>query len=249
MACPTSPKDFENLKMKSLHANSLAMLNTLDLAERHHAKYVYASSSVVYGNPTKENQIFSELEQGVVNHLSPRACYDEGKRFGETCVSTYREMQGIDAKIARIFTTYGPKMMLFQGLLIPDFILNAISGKDLVVYGDKSFYTSLCYISDMVDGLVRLMSAPPDVWLMNFGGDATYPIVEVAQKIIKMTGSSSKVVFEPELLFATKKGAANVSYAKDVLDWMPLTRLENGLKATIDYTMANKEALLFGRGK
>ncbi|OGH88486.1 MAG: hypothetical protein A3J93_04450 [Candidatus Magasanikbacteria bacterium RIFOXYC2_FULL_42_28] len=247
LACPTSPKDFENLKMKSLHANSLAMLNTLDLAERHHAKYVYASSAVVYGDTTSESQLFNESHLGQVNQLSPRACYDEGKRFGETCVATYRQTQGIDAKIARVFTTYGPKMMLRQGLMIPDFILDAISGKNLVVYGDESFRTSLCYINDMIDGLVRLMSAPPDVWLINLGGDTNHRIIEVAQKIINLTGSSSTVAFEPALLFATKKGLPDLAYAKDVLDWMPLTRLEDGLQSTIDYTMANKEALLFDR--
>jgi len=127
LACPTSPKDFERLKMKTLKSNSAGMLNTLDIAVKYKAKYVFGSSSVVYGDSTPENDTFSEHEEGLVNHFSPRACYDEGKRFAETCVETYCQVYGVDAKIARVFTTYGPKMKLFEGQLIPDFIINRYS--------------------------------------------------------------------------------------------------------------------------
>ena len=134
LACPTSPKNFEQKKMESLWANSSAMISTLDLATHYRAKYVFASSSVVYGPPRDGKTVFSEGDEGIVNHLSPRGCYDEGKRFAETCVETYRQFHGIDGKIARIFTTYGPRMKLRDGLLIPDFILDAIEGRDLVIY-------------------------------------------------------------------------------------------------------------------
>lgn len=245
LACPTSPKDFEKLKMQSLLANSASMINTLDLAVKYHAKYIFTSSSVVYGEPTEDKQVFAESYEGVVHHLTPRACYDEGKRFAETCVETYRQVHGVDAKIARVFTTYGPRMMLYQGLLIPDFILNALEGKDLVIYGDETFYTSLCYVTDMVDALVRLMSAGPELRVVNISGTEVVLMKDVAEKIIAMTGSSSQVVFEEPLLFATKKGMAELGFMKEQLGWMPLVRLEDGLQKTIDYTMANKEALLF----
>ncbi|OGH93985.1 MAG: hypothetical protein A2538_03745 [Candidatus Magasanikbacteria bacterium RIFOXYD2_FULL_41_14] len=246
LACPTSPKDFEDLKMKSLLANSVTMINTLDLAVRYHAKYVFASSSVVYGE-FDDNEALTEDYMGVVDHLTPRSCYDEGKRFAETCVETYREIYGLDAKSARIFTTYGPRMMLYEGLLIPDFILDAIQGKDLTIYGDETYNTSLCFVTDMVNGLIRLMAADPELSLINLGGNQMFSMVEVAKKIISMTESSSGIKFEPALLFATRKAKADLTLAKEELDWVPLVRLEDGLQKTINFTIANKEALLFDR--
>jgi len=248
LACPTSPKDFEKLKMNSLWSNSMAMINTLDLAVKYRSKYVFTSSSVVYGNATKENFEFEESDLGVVDHLSPRACYDEGKRFAETCVETYRQVHGVDAKIARVFTTFGPRMKLFEGQLIPDFIINAINNKDLVIYGDENLSMSLCYVSDMTDGLTRLMTSGPEVKIVNLGGDNLVKMVDVANMIIEMTNSSSKVVFEDPLIFLTSKGKPDLSYVRDVLGWMPLVRLQDGLQKTVDYAVANKEALLFSNG-
>lgn len=245
LACPTSPKDFESLKMKTLAANSTAMFNTLDLAVKYRAKYVFASSSVVYGPATDERNHFKETDQGLVGHLTPRACYDEGKKFAEAAVETYRQVYGVDAKIARVFTTYGPRMHLFQGLLIPDFIISAIDGKDLVIYGDESFSTSLCYIDDIITGLTKLMSSDPEVKVANFGDDKIVRIVDVANMIIKMMNSSSKVSFEESLIFLSRKGAADLTFVKEALGWMPLVRLEDGLEKTIEYVVANKEALLF----
>jgi len=198
---------------------------------------------VVYGAPTEEETFFHEEDEGIVNHLSPRACYDEGKRFAETCVETYRQVHGIDTKIARVFTTYGPRMKLRDGLLIPDFILDALAGRDLVVYGDESLIQSLCYITDMVDGLVRLMHAGPEVSIVNLGVDETLKMVDVANKIIEMTGSTSHVKFEKPLEFLTKKGFPDLTRAKESLGWISLVRLEEGLRKTIDYTIANKEML------
>jgi UDP-glucuronate decarboxylase len=249
LACPTSPKDFESLKMKTLSANSTAMFNTLDLAVKYRAKYVFASSSVVYGDATDSRNVFKESDQGLTDHLSPRACYDEGKKFAESTVETYRQVYGVDAKIARIFTTYGPRMRLFQGLLIPDFIVDAMEGKDLVVYGDESFSTSLCYVDDVITGFTKLMAAEPEIKVANFGDDKIVRIVDVANMIIQKMNSTSKVTFENSLLFLTKKGAADLSYVKDTLGWMPLVRLEDGLEKTIEYVVANKEALLFNHNR
>ena len=228
--------------MHSLHANSRAILSTLDLAVKYRAKYVFTSSSVVYGAATDERDIFEESDEGIVQHLSPRACYDEGKRFAETCIDTYKQVYGVDAKIARVFTTYGPRMKLRDGLLIPDFILDALDGKDLQIYGDETLKQSLCYITDLIDGLVRLMHAGPDISIVNIGHDTPVRMVDVATKIIEMTRSTSQVFQEP-LEFLTKKGTPNLTRAKEELGWLPLIGLEEGLQKTIDYTIANKEML------
>lgn len=245
LACPTSPKDFEKLKMQSLWANSTAMVNTLDMAVKYHAKYLFTSSAVVYGQEQNMGDLFKETDQGTVDQLSERACYDEGKRFAETCVETYRQVYGLDTKIARVFTTYGPHMKIFDKQLIPDFIINSLEGKDLVIYGDKNFSTSLCYVSDIVDGLVRMQNTGPEVKLANLGGEKAIPYLEVAQMIIKMTNSTSKITLQDPLLFLTSKGLPDISYAKNSLDWVPLVRLEEGLRKTIDYIIARKETLLF----
>lgn len=245
LACPTSPKNFEDLKIHSLWANSQAVISTLDLAVKHKAKYIFASSSVVYGEATDDNNNFAEDEEGLVYHLSPRGCYDEGKRFAETCASTYRQVYGIDAKIARIFTTYGPRMKLRDGLLIPDFIVQALEGKPLVIYGDETFEQSLCYVTDITDGLTRLMETDPNTWIVNLGSDEPLRMVDVANKIIELTHSSSEVVFEDSLAFLTKKGVPDLRKAKDELSWVPLIRLPDGLQRTIDYALANKEAMHF----
>lgn len=244
LACPTSPKNFDELKINTLAANSAAMLNTLDLAVKYKAKYVFTSSSVVYGPVNEEDKHFKETDIGMVDHLTSRACYDEGKRFAETCVETYRQVHGIDAKIARVFTTYGARMRLFHGLLIPDFIVNAIDGKDLVVQGDENLSTSLCYITDLITGLIGLMGATPEVKIVNFGGDNIIKFADVAQMIIDRLGSSSKIVFEKPTDFLTKKGAPDLSYTSEMLGWMPLIRLEDGLEKTVEYVSANKEAMM-----
>lgn len=243
LACPTSPKNFEQVKIHSLWANSRAILSTLDVAVQYRAKYLFASSSVVYGAPQTPDQVFHEEDEGLVNHLSPRACYDEGKRFAETCVETYRQVHGLDGKIARIFTTYGPRMRLHDGFLVPDFIVDALDGKDLVIYGDENLTQSLTYVSDTVDGLFRLMQADPEMSVVNIGHDEILRMHDVADMIIHMTGSRSRVVFEAPLEFLTPKGIPDLRRAKEHLGWIPLIRLEDGLKKVIDYTIANRQML------
>ncbi len=243
LACPTSPKNFEQKKLHSLWANSSSMISTLDLAVKYHAKYVFTSSSVVYGPAPANNTTFTETDEGKVNHLSPRGCYDEGKRFAETCVETYRQVYGLDAKIARVFTTYGPRMRLRDGLLIPDFILDAIENRNLVIYGGPEANQSLIYVSDMVDGLVRLMHTGPDVHLVNLGSDQVVKMNEVAEMIIAMTESTSSVHYEEPLDYVSQKGIPDLRRAKEHLDWLPLVRLQEGLRKTIDYTIAHKEIM------
>ncbi len=245
LACPTSAKNFEKLKIQTLLANFLGTKNMLDLALKYKAKFLLASSSVVYGPRRSDRVFFNENDLGEnINQLSPRACYDEGKRFAETVAATYEQMYGLDVKIARIFRTYGPKERLFDGEMVPDFIIDALENKDLIIYGDESFSTSLCYVADIVDGLVRLMEAPSGIGPVNLGSDQDIRLIDVANKIIEMTGSSSKIVFESPLLFMTPLGLPDIRKAKELLGWMPLVRLEDGLQKAIDYTQAHKSLLL-----
>ncbi len=240
LACPTTIKKFDQFKMQTLLTNSVGTRNVLDLAVRYKSKILLSSSSVVYGPRRKEVRAFSEEMEGLIDHLSPRACYDEGRRFAESMFATYEQVYGIEIKIARIFRTYGPRMPLFDGHLIPDFVLNAIDNKELVIYGDESFMTSLCYVTDVVDGMLRLMASEKEVRVVNIGGDQDIKIVDVAKKIIAMTESQSTVRFEPSLLFLSSLGLPNIQRAKEELGWLPLVLLEDGLKRTIEYVKANK---------
>ena len=245
LACPTSPKKFEQYKMQTLYANSLGMKNVMDLAVRYKAKILHASTCVVYGERPKDNHMVKEEEWGGNDMLSPRACYDEGKRFAESVCATYEQVHGVDVRIARIFRTYGPRMPLFDGQMIPDFITNALDGKDLEIFGDETFQTSLIYVADVVDAMMKLMDAPAHIGPVNIGSDLDVRLVDVAQRIIEMTGSTSKVVFKEPLLFMTQLSLPELSKAKERLGWIPLVTLDNGLKRAIDYTMANKSLLDF----
>jgi UDP-glucuronate decarboxylase len=240
LACPTSPKQFDNYKMQTLDANSVGMKHILDLAVKYKSKFLFTSSAVVYGNRDTQHLVFKEDDRGCSLTTSPRACYDEGKRFAEAMVATYQQVHGIDAKIARIFRTYGPKMRLFDGQMIPDFITDAIDGKELAIYGDENFKTSLSYVSDVIDGIKRLMQAPSDIGPVNIGSDQDVLIRDVAQKIIEMTGSQSDIKYEPPLLFMTEQGLPDITKAKERLSWVPLVRLEDGLQRTIDFTRVQK---------
>ncbi|MEK7102205.1 MAG: NAD-dependent epimerase/dehydratase family protein, partial [Patescibacteria group bacterium] len=223
------------------------MNNTLELARQYKAKYLFASSSVVYGPPQGDNHRFKEEDEGVVDHMSSRACYDEGKRFGETYVDTYRQVYGVDVRLARIFRTYGPRMQLREGHLMPDFIIDALDGKALVIYGDEKFSTSVSYVSDVVDALLRLMHVNEYLGPVNIGDDKRYLMSEIAQKIIAMTNSSSQIRYEPPIEFLTPLGLPDLTKAREELGWVPLVRLEDGLRKTIDYTIANKDALGVGK--
>ena len=243
LACPTSPKDFDLYKIDTLKANSVGMLTVLNLALEWHAKVLFHSSSVVYGPRPKDTLFVPEEYQGVVNHLSQRACYDEGKRFAETMMTTFKQMHGLEIRIARIFRTYGPRQRLGSGEMMPDFVVNALEGKPLEIYGDKNFRTSLCHVSDMADGLLKLMSTANDPGPVNLGSDQDLLLAEVAQKIIELSRSKSKVAFKSRLLFMSELPLPDISRAKAELAWFPVTRLEDGLKSMIEYTQAQKHLL------
>ena len=245
LACPTSPKKFDQYRMQTLYANSIGMKNALDTAVRYRSKVLFASSCVVYGPRPTNNLPFKETEFGSSDLLSPRACYDEGKRFAEACCVTYRHVHGIDVRIARIFRTYGPRMPLYDGQMIPDFITDALDGKELELFGDETFRTSLIYVADVVDGMLKLMHAPPEVQVVNVGSDIDLPLLDVAQHIVEMTGSTSKITFKPPLLFMSQLGLPDMTKSKEALGWIPLVTLDDGLKRTIEYTMSHKSLLSF----
>ena len=240
LACPTSAKNFDAIRIQTVTANSLGVKNALDLAVKYNAKFVHGSTSVVYGPRTSEHALFAETDLGIIDQLGPRSCYDEGKRFAETMIATYAAAKGLDAKIARIFRTYGPRQRLFDGEMIPDFVIDALDGRDLVIYGDESFSTSLTYVSDIIDGFVKTMAAPAGLGAVNLGSDEEFKLVDVAKKIIELTGSTSQIRYEAPLLFMTPMGIPDLTKVKERLGWLPLVRLEDGLSRAVEYTRANK---------
>ncbi len=240
LACPTTIKQFDQFKIQTLLSNSLGNYQALELARKYRARLLFASSAVVYGPRKKDNPYLHEEDlDGGSDHLSQRACYDEGKRFSETMCATYRQVHGLEIKVARIFRTYGPRMPLNDGQLIPDFALSAIDGNDVVVYGGKPFHTSLMYVTDCVDGLLRLMKAPTDQWLVNLGSDVDHDIADIAQMILDMVGTTANVRHDAPMTFLSELGLPRITRAKE-LGWLPLVRIEDGLKKTIDYVKANK---------
>lgn len=174
-----------------------------------------------------------------MDHMTPRGCYDEGKRWAETMANTYADVHGLDVRIARIFRTYGPRMALYDGHMIPDFIVDALDGKDFTIYGDEGFRTSLTYVTDIIDGILRLMDAKTNPGVVNLGSDYDIKIVDVAQKILEMTDSSSKINYEEPLLFMSDLGLPNLTKAKE-MGWIPLVSLKQGLQKSIEYTIAHK---------
>ena len=243
LAAPTTIKHFDDFMVQTALSHSLGVYHALEWAVKYQAPFLLGSSSVVYGPRTEEKKVFAETDQGIVDHLSPRACYDEGKRFAETLTDTYARVHKINAKIARIFRTYGPRMPLFDGHQIPDFVLAALEGKPIVINGGPDFATSLVYVTDVVDGIMRLMREAKVEGPVNFGSDFDTTLGDVAQKIIGMTGSQSEIKSADGFMFLSEVGIPDISKAKEVLGWLPLVRLEDGLRKTIDYVRANKMLL------
>lgn len=243
LACPTSVKNFDHLKKQSVLANTVGLINVLELAVKYKAKFLQLSSSVVYGE-TPRGTFVKEDYHGATNNLDERACYDEGKRYAESIVDTYRQVEKLDTKIARVFRTYGPRMLLNDGQMIPDFILNALEDKDLTIYGKKDFQTSLTYISDIVEGLIRLMGSSLNE-PVNLGSTDVAKLADVAKKIIEITGSNSKIVFGEEQLFMRELAWPDITKIKNELGWFPIVTLNEGLQHTIDYTRAHKDLLTF----
>jgi len=237
LACPTSPKEYNRFPIETLMANSHGTFNVLELAKRINASFLFMSTAAIYGELEDANGV-KEDNCGNVDPIGPRSCYNEGKRFAESLTNNFHTKEGVNTKIARIFNTFGPRMKLDDGRMIPDFIVNALMQKIVYVYGVETERGSYCYISDMVDGLIKLMatdiSAP-----VNLGSDHSLLLSEVAKKVIKIIGSSSQVEFKEHLPYTAKQIMPDISLAKETIGWFPMVSLEDGLQKTIEYMKVN----------
>lgn len=233
LACPTSPKDYNRYPIETLLANSHGTKNLLDVAVRYNSKFLQLSSSAIYGEP-HESTPFPEEYWGYIDPIGPRSAYNEGKRFAESLVTNYRKVHRIPAKIARVFNTYGPRMKHTDGRLVPDMIAAALRGEPLVVYGSESDISTFCYITDMVEGLLRLMTSE-EHGPVNLGSSEEYRVADAAKMILELTGSPSTITFEPRLPYTAKQGTPNLEKARDSLGWFPVVPLKEGLARTIEY--------------
>src|SRR3989338_9406327 len=231
LASPASPVHYQKYPVETLLANSLGTLNLLNLAKENKSKLLYASSSEVYGDPKEHPQ--TETYWGNVNPNGPRACYDEGKRFSEALVSSF---PGVAWTIVRIFNTYGPGMNKNDGRVVPNFVNQAISGKPLTVYGGGKQTRSFCYVYDMVEGLERAMfTGKADMEVINLGNPNEITMLELANIVIKLTGSKSKTDFREIPTDDPTRRKPDITKAKKILGWEPKVRIEDGLKTTVEY--------------
>jgi nucleoside-diphosphate-sugar epimerase len=232
LASPASPVDYQKLPIETMMANSLGTMNSLNLAKEKGSRFLQASTSEVYGDPKEHPQ--RESYWGRVNPLGPRSCYDESKRFAEALTMAFKDRFGLDTRIARIFNTYGPRMRRDDGRAIPNFITQALEGRAITVYGDGKQTRSFCYISDMVEGLERLMFKEGlSGEVFNIGNPEEYTILEIAEKIKSLTKSSSNIVFRDLPKDDPTRRKPDVGKARDKLGWEGKINLINGIKETI----------------
>ena len=234
MACPASPIHYQYDPVQTTKTSVHGAINMLGLAKRVNARIFQASTSEVYGDPTQHPQ--KESYWGNVNTIGPRSCYDEGKRCAETLFFDYFRQHNLDIKVGRIFNTYGPKMRPDDGRVISNFIVQALTEKDITVYGEGDQTRSFCYVDDLVEGIIRLMATEKGVTgPMNLGNPIEYTILEIAEIIIEQIGSKSKIIFEPLPEDDPKQRQPDISFAKSELNWEPKTQLKEGLDKTIQY--------------
>jgi dTDP-glucose 4,6-dehydratase len=231
-ASPASPIDYLELPIPTLKVGALGTHKALGLAKAKRATFVIASTSEVYGDPLEHPQ--KETYWGNVNPIGPRGVYDEAKRFAEAMTVAYRRYHGVDTKIVRIFNTYGPRMRVNDGRAVPAFMSQALRNEDVTVFGDGTQTRSFCYVSDLVDGIIRLMHAPVND-PVNIGNPQELTIEQIARLIIKMTGSKSQVVYKPLPEDDPKVRQPDITRASTLLGWEPKVSLEDGLGATIEY--------------
>ncbi|MDZ4229707.1 MAG: GDP-mannose 4,6-dehydratase [Candidatus Veblenbacteria bacterium] len=241
LACPTSPKQYNRLPLETLSANAEGTHNLLELAVRYSARFVHGSSAAIYGEP-KDGEAFTEDYWGFIDPVGPRSCYNEGKRFAESLVTSYGATKGLHYAIARIFNTFGPRMKTGDGRMIPDFVSHALSGRPLIIYGQPESTSTFCYISDMVDGLVRLMeSNSPGIF--NLGSPEPWRVDDVAKLVLRLAGSASTLEFKEAPPFLARQGVPKIDKVKEALGWFPLVPLEEGLRQTIDYFKVHQNLL------
>jgi UDP-glucuronate decarboxylase len=234
LACPASPVHYQFDPVQTTKTSVMGAINMLGLAKRTHARVLQTSTSEVYGDPDVHPQ--PESYRGNVNPLGPRACYDEGKRCAETLFFDYHRQQNVRIKVVRIFNTYGPRMHPNDGRVVSNFIVQALRGEDITLYGDGSQTRAFCYVDDMVDGLIRMMAAPAELTgPINLGNPHEIAVSELAQIILRLTGSKSRLVFRPLPKDDPTQRCPDISLARTHLDWEPTIGLEAGLRRTIDY--------------
>jgi UDP-glucuronate decarboxylase len=237
LACPASPIHYQSDPVQTTKTSVHGSINMLGLAKRVKAKILQASTSEVYGNPMVHPQ--TETYWGNVNPIGLRACYDEGKRCAETLFFDYHRQHGLRIKVARIFNTYGPRMHPNDGRVVSNFIIQALQGKEITAYGDGSQTRSFCYVDDLVDGLMKLMNSPDSlIGPINIGNPAEITILELAEKILALTGSRSKIVFKPLPTDDPIHRQPDITQAKQHLAWEPQVTLEEGLSRTVAYFRA-----------
>lgn len=234
LACPASPVHYQYNPIKTIKTSVMGAVNMLGLAKRIRAKILQASTSEVYGDPTVHPQ--SEDYWGHVNPIGPRACYDEGKRCAEALFVNYHRQNNVRIKIMRIFNTYGPNMHPNDGRVVSNFIVQALRNEDITIYGDGSQTRSFQYVDDLIEGAIRLMATGDDfTGPVNIGNPGEFTILELAEKVIQLTGSKSKIVFLPLPSDDPKQRQPDITLARKVLNWEPKVPLEEGLKLTIEY--------------
>jgi dTDP-glucose 4,6-dehydratase len=231
-ASPASPADYRRFPIETLKAGALGTHNTLGLARAKQAKYLLASTSECYGDPEVHPQ--GESYWGHVNPVGPRSAYDEAKRFAEALTMAYHSQHGLDTRIVRIFNTYGPRMRLNDGRALPNFLAQALSGQPLTVYGDGKQTRSFCYVSDLMDGIQRLM-ALTEYYPVNIGNPREISILEFAELIRRLTGSEAPLEFHPLPVDDPKRRCPDITKAEKLLGWSPKVSLEEGLQRTLEY--------------
>lgn len=233
LACPASPVHYQYNAIKTIKTSVMGAINCLGLAKRVNARVFQASTSEVYGDPSVHPQ--PEAYWGNVNPIGIRSCYDEGKRCAETLFMDYRRQNGVDVRIARIFNTYGPNMCPDDGRVVSNFIVQALQGHDITVYGEGEQTRSFCYCDDLIEGFIRMMNQDETTGPMNIGNPSEFTILELAEKVIKLTGSQSKIIHETLPSDDPKQRQPDITQARQVLDWEPKYSLDEGLKPTIAY--------------
>jgi len=233
LACPASPPHYQYNPIKTTKTSVMGAINCLGLAKRVHARIFQASTSEVYGDPLVHPQ--EESYWGHVNPIGARSCYDEGKRCAETLFFDYHRQNGVDIRIARIFNTYGPRMLANDGRVVSNFIVQALKGEDITIYGDGTQTRSFCFYSDLIEGFVRLMNQDETTGPINIGNPNEFTMLELAEQVIKLTGTGSKIAHLELPSDDPKQRQPDISLAKKHLDWEPRVNLEKGLQETISY--------------
>ncbi len=233
LACPASPVHYQYNPVKTIKTNIIGALNMLGLAKRVKARILQASTSEVYGDPKVHPQ--PEEYWGNVNPIGPRACYDEGKRCVEALMFAYHKQNGVDIRVIRIFNTYGPRMLENDGRVVSNFIVQALRGNALTVYGDGSQTRSFCYIDDMVDGMIRMMEATDIIGPVNLGNPTEFTVMELADMVKRLTKSRSRTTRKELPQDDPIQRQPDITLAKSVLEWTPRISLEEGLRKTIEY--------------